>query len=289
MIIGYGSLTNTSSEVISGQGDGVYAQRGVSVTNAGTISGGKDAIYSHGFYLTVDPGAVFKGHVVGASDIDLGGTAPGMLAGIGSKFTEVANITFAAGSEWTIEGNKLGLTGGQSINDFASGDTIVLDGFAAKSETYVSGVGLVLSDAGKTVTLDITGSFTTADFAATHLHSHTTIAIAGPHGLDLGVVLDPGNGHAAAEMGFLSPLGGASGFSLGEHPSSSLAELFAEMRGPNYAANYLPRAAGMGSGVSPAVSTISAHGFNPASFGLSDAQHDPKITAIPPAGFDRFA
>jgi hypothetical protein len=56
-----------------------------------------------------------------------------------------ASISLAAGSTYILSGHAAGLTA-SSITGFATGDTIELEGFAATSETYVSGVGLVLSN-----------------------------------------------------------------------------------------------------------------------------------------------
>lgn len=60
-----------------------------------------------------------------------------------------------------------------AISGFTIGDTIVMDGIASGGYSYVTGTGLVIG--GGAATLDITGSYTTADFSVVTSGSLTTI------------------------------------------------------------------------------------------------------------------
>ena len=154
-----GSVTNYG--LISAAADGVLVSHGM-LTNAGTILGGVNAVYGSFMTLDVEPGAVFTGNVVntnGPSLLELGGAGVGSLGGIGTQITGFEAIEFASGANWVISGDVAGLAGGQTISGMTRVDTIVLDGFAEVSESFVSGVGLEMSDGTITVTLDITGSF----------------------------------------------------------------------------------------------------------------------------------
>lgn len=257
----------------------------VSITNSGTISGAKDAITGVSIALTVDPGAVFVGDVVDTNMnglLELHGKS-GFLGGVGSTFTGFHDIDFDSGSKWTIEGNRAGLASKQQINGFAPGDKIELSEFLATSDTYVTGVGLVLANASGTETLDIVGRFSTGDFVVTTTASNTTISLAAAHSLDQVVMLDVGNGKAGAEMGFLSPAAGVAA-PLGNHASNNFAALFSEIRGANAeAVHYLARLEQVNSRSPDAVATLAAHGISPAVLGLNglSEQHYGNGASIP--------
>jgi hypothetical protein len=178
-----GAIINRGT--ISGNVDGIKGKTGI-ITNAGTISGGTDAILNSGipnfgspFELIVDSGAVFNGAVVdtaGNATLVLTDETGGDLD-MGASFTGFSTITFDHASTWTLEGTTLDLTSGQTITGFAPTDTIILDGFAATSETYVSGVGLELFEGSSSVTLGITGGFHTGDFVVTDPPGSTTISV----------------------------------------------------------------------------------------------------------------
>jgi hypothetical protein len=142
--------------------------------------------------LVVESGAVFNGLVVadaGVADVlELAGSSATELSGIGTEFLNFDNISFAPGAAWRIEGDEAGLAAGQTIGGFAAGDSIILDGYAATHDSFVPGIGLVLSNGGTTVTLDITGALTTADFAVTGADGQTTITYVPPRIISGGVV-----------------------------------------------------------------------------------------------------
>ncbi len=154
-----GGITNFG--MISGASYGILMSSGM-VMNAGTITGSKDAIYGSFITLGVEPGAVFSGNVVnknGPGVLDLAGAGVGNLSGIGTQIKGFGTIGFSGGADWLIAGSVAGLTNGVAITGMGAPDTIVVDGFAAVSDSFVSGTGLEISNGSATVTLDIEGSF----------------------------------------------------------------------------------------------------------------------------------
>ena len=146
--------------LISAASVGVLVSHGM-LTNAGTIIGGVNAVYGSFMTLDVEPGAVFTGNVIntnGPSLLELGGAGVGSLSGIGTQIKGFGTIEFTTGANWQISGDVAGLAEGETISGMTGADTIVLDGFTAVSESFVSGAGLELSDGTITVTLDITGN-----------------------------------------------------------------------------------------------------------------------------------
>ena len=190
-----GSFSN-SGTLIGGQGStyagaGAYLIRGT-LTNAGLIAGGlngsgsrADAIKfgTHASSLIVESGATFQGNVVAnisAPDtLAIGGTTAVSLSGIGTEFQNFSALAFDPGATGTITGTYTAMEN-LNITSFAQGDTLILDGFAATSDTYVSNVGLELSNGTNTITLDITGSFSTANFNVIDPPTNTTISLNPP-------------------------------------------------------------------------------------------------------------
>jgi hypothetical protein len=182
------NLTIGAGGAVSGVGTGLFATAPVTIfnqgsisgtvygieigagtiTNAGTITGGTDAIYATGaLTLIVNPGAVFNGNVVdkgGAGDIILAGTTAGTL-NLADPFTGFNTFSFAAGSDFLLEGTAAELANGETILGFSSGESIGLTDFTASSGSYVSGTGLVLSNGTTSETLHVSGRFATKGFA----------------------------------------------------------------------------------------------------------------------------
>jgi hypothetical protein len=284
------SATNAASGYISAEVYGVKVTN-ASLTNAGTISGGKDAVYGTSISLTIEPGAVFIGDVV---DTDKNGLLElqgkqGWQGGIGGKFIGFQDIDFASGSEWTIQGSKKGLASGQEINGFAQGDKIVLGEFAATSDTYVTGVGLVLANTSGKRTLDITGSFTTGDFNVTSANGNTHISLVPAHSSDQIVVLDAASRQPSAEMRFLSPVAHVDGAS-GVHVQNSFSRLFDEIRGASYAVSHLPKIESYISRSPADVATLAANGVGPAISGLIglSEQHYVNSASVPLNAFEKL-
>jgi hypothetical protein len=142
------------------------------VTNAGTIIGGSSgtAVQFGGGddLLVVDPGAVFIGKVDGGggnSTLELAaGAGMGTLPGLGTSFVNFASVVFDPGAAWTVTlDDPAAFTG--TISGFASGDIIDLTGRAATNVTYSSGVLTVLNGDATVATLNLAGSYTSADFS----------------------------------------------------------------------------------------------------------------------------
>jgi hypothetical protein len=136
------------------------------LTNAGVISG-PTAINEGGSggTLILDPTSVIDGNVeFNDGTLELAGSTEDDIAGIGTQYTGFTTIAFDGVDDLAV-GNVSGLASGESITGFADGDVIGIVGFGAVSGTYVTGEGLVLTDANSnTETLDIVGAYTTANF-----------------------------------------------------------------------------------------------------------------------------
>jgi hypothetical protein len=205
---GIGGVGSTNAAA----GDGVYLSGGGLFTNSGTITGGSGPGGDSGAYLNggtllnggvidgaqgadavtfganastlvVEHGASFVGNVVAnatiADVLAIGGSAPVTISNIGSEYQNFRALAFDSGSSGIVSGTYTAMDS-QSLTNiagFAQGDTLVLDGFAATSDTYVSGTGLELSNGSSIITLDITGNFTTGDFNVIDPPANTTIAL----------------------------------------------------------------------------------------------------------------
>ncbi|WP_304505191.1 Hint domain-containing protein [Acidocella sp. KAb 2-4] len=165
-----------------GQGGTAIYLSGATLINAGTVAGGAGGVGpvngvagsavqfgAAAGLLIVDPGASFTGNIVARSGVqdvlELSGTSATALTGIGTQFQNFSEISFASGADWTIAGDSAGLAAGVTIAGFAQADAIDLTDFAATTETYVSGSGLIVSNASQSETIHLTGNFVTADFA----------------------------------------------------------------------------------------------------------------------------
>ena len=140
------------------------------VTNAGTIIGGSSgwAVRFGGGdgLLVADPGAVFIGTVDGGGNSTLelaAGAGMGTLPGLGTSFVNFASVVFDPGAAWTVTLDPVAFTG--TISGFASGDIIDLTGSAATNVTYSNGVLTVLNGDATVATLNLAGSYTSADFS----------------------------------------------------------------------------------------------------------------------------
>lgn len=133
--------------------------------------------------LIVDPGATFTGAVTGAGgdslELAIGNGATGTLD-MGGSFSGFGTVAFDAGALWTLGGTTAELADGETITGFTLNDTLVLDGFAATSDTYVAGTGLELSDGVITETLGIAGAVGTFTFAVSNQSGNSTIALTNP-------------------------------------------------------------------------------------------------------------
>jgi hypothetical protein len=182
-----GDVTNSAGALISGGEIGVVTSGGSGIlVNAGTINGSADAVDLQGGLsrLVADAGAVFDGAIIAAgtgNSLELArGTSAntGILGGIGETVTGFQTIDFDAGEAFTVEGNLSGLAARETINGFASADTLILDGFAETSFAYVSGTGIELAGTGtNAATIDITGTFTNVSFKVEDISAGTEILL----------------------------------------------------------------------------------------------------------------
>ena len=183
LLFDYGTITNYGT--IYGGLAGIHGVSEIAsdqeyIYNSGTIGGGTAAIYLRGqINLTVAPGGTFQGAVddaAGIGHLTLAGTTAGSL-NMGSSFTGFEQISFSSTAQWVLEGAQDGLSAGQTIDGFSELDTIILDGFTATSHSYVSGIGLQLSNGDDTITVGIEGSFSTDSFVVTDSVNGTEIAL----------------------------------------------------------------------------------------------------------------
>jgi len=172
-----GTAVNSGS--IGGGLNGVELTHGY-FTNSGTVGGVTNAVYGTSFSLTIDPGAVFKGNVTaksGTGTLNLAGSTPATLTGIGSQFNGFSTINFEPGAHWLISGTTAALAGGEVIDGFEQGDTIIVSNYSMASESFSAGHGLILRNGSTNETVDIIGSFTTANFSVTSSGTNTTILL----------------------------------------------------------------------------------------------------------------
>jgi preprotein translocase subunit YajC len=146
---GSGVVSNLAGGTISGS-VGIDGQNaGMTVENAGSITGtGGTAVAFAGGYtnlLTIDPGAVFNGSVdggntiggAGVSSLELAsGASAGTLSGLGTQFTDFAQITIDAGASWTLTGD----------NSLAAGTTVANAGTLTLQDATLSGAGDFIND-----------------------------------------------------------------------------------------------------------------------------------------------
>lgn len=176
-------IENQAGGQISGGHDGVGVYlNGATFENAGTVAGTKDAVSfgSAGGTIIVESGAVFTGSIATNSSIDVVAFAAptsGSSISLSTYFGGNLSFDFSSASSLTVEGNVAQLASGAPISGLTQGDTIKLDGIGATTATFVAGVGLELSNATSTVTLDIQGNFTTSDFVVSDPPAVTTIAV----------------------------------------------------------------------------------------------------------------
>ena len=141
-----GSLSNLAQATISSVSAGVTGY-GV-VLNAGTISGGTDAVAfggNHANRLVVDPGALFLGTVDGGSALSAlefasGGSA-GTFSGLDHQYLRFGSVTVDAGAAWTMAGANT-LAAGYTLTD--SG-TLTLAGTLSNSGTLIDTGTLTLA------------------------------------------------------------------------------------------------------------------------------------------------
>ncbi len=171
-------ITNSAAGTILG---GIDLIGGGKLIDAGTVAGTVQLNAATSFIL--DPGASFTGPIAGAGgnslELAIGDGATGTLD-MGGSFAGFSTIAFDPGALWTLGGTAAELADGETITGFTVNDTLILNGFAATSDTYVAGTGLELSNGVITETLDIAASLGAFTFAVSSQAGATTIALTYP-------------------------------------------------------------------------------------------------------------
>jgi hypothetical protein len=178
-------LNNQRAGIISGN-IGVEAFNGDVIENSGTIIGttwgvrlvgGGDVLINQNIIkggvslayngeLELFAGQSISGSVEAVGGfLALGSSATVGTLEMGGSFSGLTKITFNAGAIWTLGGTSTELAGGQTITGFAVNDMLELVGFTASSHSFVAGSGLELGNGSSEITLDLTGSFTSAEFS----------------------------------------------------------------------------------------------------------------------------
>jgi hypothetical protein len=179
---GSGLVDNAAGGTITGAaGVDMLGANGTFI-NAGLIAGTNGtAVLFLGSYdrLILDAGARFSGAIHDNATYGALELASGISAGsfdMGGTVSGFSGITFDNGAAWTLEGNynELGSPSGVAINGFAQGDTLVLDGFTATSDTFAAGM-LTLSNGTSTETLYLPGVTPGAVFNVTDVTAGTQI------------------------------------------------------------------------------------------------------------------
>jgi hypothetical protein len=152
--------------VVNNGGHGVALYHGV-IQNTGLVTSGTivNGSYTAGVYVR-------SGTLVNDGTIK-GNTADGTF-GTSVQFAYEAP-QFGFGEAELVIGSGAVFDG--AIAGLASGDVINVTDFAATSDSFVRGTGLILGNGTTTETLDITGNFTTAGFSLTSYGGNTTIAL----------------------------------------------------------------------------------------------------------------
>jgi len=172
--LGGGTLTNQPGGTFASNAIGVLLDSAGTIINGGTIDAGSSLsvavqlAYGGSSSLIVDPGAAFYGQVAGGNGvIELAAGGAGTLSGFdGTSITNFASLQFETGADWTIFGDSStdGL-GTIVMGGFSVGDTIDLTDFAATSVAFASNQLVLTAAGGATDTLNMTGSFASADFS----------------------------------------------------------------------------------------------------------------------------
>jgi hypothetical protein len=262
-----GTLTNTGSIAGGAGGSGTTSGgdggagvflNGGTLASAGSISAGAggsgtangaagDAVKfgTAASTLIVDPGAVFNGQVVALNShdvLELAGTqSGGTPITLGTQFTSISTLDFAAGADWTADAVKGDLTSHPlSIDGFASGDKLDITNLATS---------------GSTVSFNTTSHVLTLTNGATTINLQFDSAFSGKH-----FVLTA-DGHGGSDVHLLAgavPTLAASGHDLMNFVSDEHRAMVGD--------RFVPSAHDVGSGLTlhsdPALVVLSGHGFS---------------------------
>jgi hypothetical protein len=182
---GGGVITNRAGGTISGY-KGIYIGGNATVINAGTIAGSHPAYWAVYFgmgsthLLTVDPGAVFIGNMLGGNSIgssaistlEFGSAAStGTFAAIGSHYVDFARVTIDNNASWVMTGyNTL-----QSGGTFTNGGALVLQNATFADQGVLQNDGVIQLDPSTLTVGSMLGSGSVTIAAAATLHALGTV------------------------------------------------------------------------------------------------------------------
>jgi fibronectin-binding autotransporter adhesin len=174
-----GFLDNAAGGDISGYiGVNLYGAR-ATLSNAGTVTGAKYAIYAAESFTLIDaPGAVFNGVVLdkaGDAALLLSGTAATAFT-LGTGFSGFSTIGFTADASRALEVSA-SLAAGLAITGFSNNDALIIDGFEGTLQSFGTLSGLTLANGSSTEVLDITRLPPDAVFTVTDGGGNSTIAV----------------------------------------------------------------------------------------------------------------
>lgn len=160
-ILNTGSVQAATALILHGGtlfNDGLIQGEAVSGTSGKMVASANGTAIDFtepGLFVEESEGIVL-GRIVGdGGTLQLDGGSLSQISGFSSDVFEPNERATLAAS----------ISGLGTISGFSLGDTIDLDGFDASSETYVTGVGLILSNSSTFETLDVVGDFSTSNFA----------------------------------------------------------------------------------------------------------------------------
>lgn len=175
---------------------------------AGTLIIDPGAVFAVDYHATLYPGGVVAANSAANDVLELSGTSSGTLSGLGHYFRGFATLVEDAGASWTLAGTDT-FAGAATINGLldvtgtldvlgtldvtglggfgrligvstlaAVGSALVLENFQPTSETFVSGVGIVLGSGTSTFTVAFSNA--TPRYALTTTGGSTTIVQIAP-------------------------------------------------------------------------------------------------------------
>jgi Hint domain len=154
-----GLVTNAGTATINGSTDGVRITDGGTVENAGTITGGTDAVNLFAgatARLVIDPGAVFNGTVDGGNTVGAtavttlelaSSAATGVFAGLGTQFINFAQVEVDAGAQWTMQSTDTVEAGVTLTNAGTLNGPVSLAAYGVLSNTSIGTVTATSGDA----------------------------------------------------------------------------------------------------------------------------------------------
>jgi Hint domain len=197
-----GSVTNLTGGFISGRIYGIEAAgAATTIVNAGTIEDPTVAIkFAAGYAsrLIVDPGALFSGTVVGGSStLELASAAStGTLSGLGSQFTNFANVTVDSSAVWSVSGSI-----GSGVTFTNAGSVFLPQTLAGGALLSNASSGIISASGGKEAVLGLGGASTIVNDGVI-----TSGALSGYYAIDLrngGLVTNQAQGTISGPIGVL--------------------------------------------------------------------------------------